>query len=348
MKSALCSVALLLSIAACTSAQTAPAEQAPAQTQDSVVAEVGTRKITLKEVDERWQSMDPGERARVTQLMYQHRRNALEQMVGDLVIEEAAKAANLAVPQYVEQETQKRLQPVTEADVQQFFEANKDRAQGRTLEQLRQPIQEFLVSQRQQQARAQLVDDLTKKGSTVRVLLDPPRHHVDVESTDPVKGPMSAPITIVEYSDYQCPFCARVNPTLDRIMQTYGDKVRIVFKDFPLPNHAEAPKASEAAHCAGEQGKYWELHDRLFANQQALQIPQIKQYAATLALDMNAFNQCLDSGKHASRVEENMKTGEALGVASTPTLYVNGRPVVGAQPFEFFKAIIDEELARIR
>jgi protein-disulfide isomerase len=180
------------------------------------------------------------------------------------------------------------------------------------------------------------------------VLLDPPRQNVDVEATDPVKGPMSAPITIVEYSDYQCPFCARVNPTLDRIIQTYGDKVRIVFKDFPLPNHAEAPKASEAAHCAGEQGKYWELHDRLFANQQALHIPQIKQYAAALELDMNAFNQCLDSGKHASRVAENMKAGEALGVASTPTLYVNGRPVVGAQPFEFFKAIIDEELARIR
>jgi protein-disulfide isomerase len=348
MKSALCSVALLLSIAACTSAQTAPAEQAPAQTQDSVVAEVGTRKITLKEVDERWQSMDPGERARITQLMYQHRRNALEQMVGDLVIEDAAKAANLTVPQYLEQETQKRLQPVTEAEVQQFFDANKDRAQGRTLEQLRQPIQEFLVSQRQQQARAQLVDDLTKKGSTVRVLLDPPRHVVDVEASDPVKGPVSAPITIVEYSDYQCPFCARVNPTLDRIIQTYGDKVKIVFKDFPLPNHAEAPKAAEAAHCAGEQGKYWELHDRLFANQQALQIPQIKQYATALALDMNAFNQCLDSGKHANRVTENMKAGEALGVASTPTLYVNGRPVVGAQPFEFFKAIIDEELARIR
>jgi protein-disulfide isomerase len=348
MKSAFCSAILLLSLAACTSAQTAPAEQAPAQTQDAVVAEVGGRKITLKEVDERWQSMDPGERARVTQLMYQHRRNVLEQMVGDLVIEDAAKAANLTVPQYLEQETKKRLQPVSDADVQQFFDANKERAQGRTLDQLRQPIQEFLVSQRQQQARAQLVDDLTKKGGSVRVLLDPPRQNIDVAATDPVKGPASAPITIVEYSDYQCPFCARVNPTLERIVQAYGDKVKIVFKDFPLPNHLEAPKAAEAAHCAGEQGKYWQLHDRMFANQQALHIPQLKEYATGLELDMNAFNQCLDSGKHAGRVAENMKAGEALGVQSTPTLYVNGRPVVGAQPFEMFKAIIDEELARIR
>ena len=348
MKTVLCGSVLLLLLAGCTSAQTAPAEQASGQTQDAVVAEVSGRKITLKEVDERWQANDPGERARVTQLMYQHRRNVIDQMVGDLVIEEAAKAANLAVPQYLEQQTQKRLLPVTDADILQFYAANKDRAQGRPLEELRQPIQEFLTAQRQQQARAQLVDDLTKKGSAVRVLLDPPRQDVGVADTDPVKGPAAAPITIVEYSDYQCPFCARVNPTLDRIVQTYGDKVRIVFKDFPLPNHQEAPKASEAAHCAGEQGKYWELHDQLFANQQALQIPEIKQYATSLELDMNAFNRCLDSGKHASRVAENMKAGEALGVESTPTLYVNGRPVVGAQPFEFFKAIIDEELARLR
>ena len=155
------------------------------------------------------------------------------------------------------------------------------------------------------------MDELTKKGGTVRVLLDPPRQDIAVEASDPVKGLASAPITIMEYSDYQCPFCARVNPTLDRIMQSYGDKVKIVFKDFPLPNHAEAPKAAEAAHCAGEQGKYWQLHDRLFANQQALQVPQIKQYATALELDMNAFNQCLDSGKHASRVDGKHQGGRS-------------------------------------
>jgi protein-disulfide isomerase len=344
MKAAICSLLIVGSVVACTSAQSA--EQAPPQSPDAVVAEVGGRKITLREVDERWQETDAAERARVTQLMYQHRRNVLEQMMGELLIEEAAKAANMPVPQYVEQETKKRIQPISDAEVQKFFEANKDRAQGRTLEQLRQPIQEFLAGQRQQQARAQLVDELTRKGSGVRVMLDPPRVSVDVAPTDPVKGPANAPITIVEYSDFQCPYCARVNPTLDRIRETYGDKVKIVFKDFPLPNHAEAPKAAEAAHCAGEQGKFWELHDRLFANQQALQLAAIKQQATTLGLDMAAFTQCLDSGKHASRVTENMKSGEALGVSSTPTLYVNGRPVIGAQSFEYFKAVIDEELAR--
>jgi protein-disulfide isomerase len=348
MKAAFCGLLVFAALAGCTSAETAPAEQTVPQTPDAVVAEVGGRKITLKEVDERWQTLDPAERARVTQLLYQHRRNVLEQIVGDMLIETAAKSANTSVPQFVEQEVSKRVQPVTDPDIQQFYEANKDRAQGRPLEQLRQPIQEFLAEQRKQQARAQLVDDLKNKSGAVKVLLDPPRVAVDVAATDPVKGPASAPITIVEYSDFQCPFCARVNPTLDQVRKTYGDKVRIVFKDFPLPNHPQAPKAAEAAHCAGEQGKYWDLHDRMFANQQALQVPQLKEYATALGLDMPAFNQCLDSGKHAGRVAANMKSGEALGVGSTPTLYVNGRPVVGAQPFEFFKAVIDEELARVR
>jgi protein-disulfide isomerase len=349
MKSAGCGVLLLASLlSACTSAETAPAEPQTAQTAETVVAEVGGRKITIKEVDERWQAADPAERARVTQLLYQHRRNVLEEMVGDMLIAEAAKAANLSVPQFVEQEAGKRIQPVTDADIAQFFEANKERAQGRTLDQLRQPIQEFLAGQRKQAARAQLVDDLKTKGGGVKVMLDPPRATVDVVAGDPTKGPANAPITIIEFSDFQCPFCARVNPTLDQVRKVYGDKVRIVFKDFPLPNHAQAPKAAEAAHCAGEQGKYWELHDRMFANQQALQIPQLKEYASGLGLNVDAFNQCLDSGKHSSRVAESMKTGEALGVGSTPTLYVNGRPIVGAQSFDYFKAVIDEELARVR
>jgi protein-disulfide isomerase len=347
MKAALCGL-LMLGAVACTSAQTAPADQVASQPQDAVVGEVGDRKITLKDVDERWQALDPAERARVTQLTYQHRRNVLEQMMGDMLIEEAAKAANMPVAQYVEQEAAKRVQPVTDAEVQQFYETNKERAQGRTLEQLRQPIREFLGGQRQQQARAQLVDDLKKKGSGVRVLLDPPRVNVAVTPGDPFKGAANAPITIVEFSDFQCPYCARVNPTLEQVMKTYGDKVKIVFKDFPLPNHPQAPKAAEAAHCAGEQGKFWELHDKMFANQQALQVPMIKQYATELELDMTAFNQCLDSGTHATRVAENLKSGESLGVGSTPTLYVNGRPVVGAQSFDYFKAVIDEELARIR
>jgi protein-disulfide isomerase len=344
MKSVLLTLVIATAVA-CTSAQTAPAEQAAAQTPDAVVAEVAGRKITLKEVDERWQSLNPTERARVIQLLYQNRRNVLDQIMGDVLIENAAKAANKPVAQYLEEETQKRITEVSDSDVVQFFEANKDSARGRTLEQLREPIRQYLAEQRKQQARAKLTGELSN-GAHVRVTLDPPRQDVAIAASDPVRGPSAAPVTIIEYSDFQCPFCARVNPTLDRIRQTFGDRVRIVFKDFPLPNHPEAPKAAEAAHCAGDQGKFWEMHDRIFANQQSMQVPALKQHAVSLGLDAGAFDQCLESGKHATRIADSQKSGEALGVASTPTLYVNGRPVLGAQSFEYFKIVIDEELAR--
>jgi hypothetical protein len=202
MKSTLCGV-LILTALACADAQSA-ADQAQPQSQDTVVAEVAGRKITLKELDDRWQTMDPGERARVTQLLYQNRRNVLEQMVGDALIDDAAKAANVPALQFMQQEVARRAQPVTDADVQRFFEENKDRAQGRTIDQLRQPIVEFLQSQRQQQARAQLVDELKKKAAgNTRVLLDPPRQTVEIAAADPSMGPASAPVTIVEFSDYQ-------------------------------------------------------------------------------------------------------------------------------------------------
>ena len=336
---------LALVAVGCTSAQSATA-QATSQGPDAVVAEVGGRKITMKEVHDRGQSLNPTERARVIQLLYQNRRNALEQIMADILIENAAKSANQTPAEFVDAESQKRLTPVTDADVQQFFDANRERAQGRTFDELREPIRQFLTGQRKQQIRALIAGELSSKAGGVRVLLEPPREQLNIAATDMVRGPAQAPVTIVEYSDYQCPYCARVNPTLDRVRQTYGDRVKIVFKDFPLPIHPEAPKASEAAYCAGDQGKYWEMHDRLFANQQALQVPALKQHAAALGLDTNAFNQCLDSGKHTARVADNVKSGEKLGISSTPTLYVNGRPVVGAQPFEYFKGVIDEELAK--
>lgn len=131
-----------------------------------------------------------------------------------------------------------------------------------------------------------------------------------------------------------------------KLLATYGNKVRIVYKDFPLPNHAEAFKAAEAAHCAGDQGKYWEMHDAMFVDIRKLQVPALKQTARTLGIDGAAFDQCLDSGTHAASVREDAQEGERIGVNSTPTFYVNGRPLVGAQPFEAFKQVIDEELSR--
>jgi protein-disulfide isomerase len=333
---------------ACSSAEMTPSAQTQTPAQDTVVADVAGRKITLKELDEKWEEIDPGEQARAMQLLYQNRRNVLDQMVGDILIENAAKAAGMSTEQFLEQENAKRIKEPTDADIQQFYEQNKERTQGRSFEQLKGPIGEFLKSQREQQARAQLVDELTKKGSggAVKVTLEPPRRDVAIESHDPARGPATAPITIIEFSDFQCPYCARVTPTLDKLRAAYPDKIRLVFKDFPLPNHTQAPKAAEAAHCAGEENKYWEMHDKLFANPQALDVATLKQHATTLGLDQAKFTQCLDSGKFADAVKADMELGSKLGINSTPTLYVNGRPVIGAQPYDYFVSVIEEELAR--
>lgn len=330
-----------------TSAQT-PASPPASSSSDPVVAEVGGRTITLGEVDAKWQEFDAAERARVTQLLYQNRRNMLDLIIGDVLIEEAARKAGMSVDAYTERELGKRARAVSDPDIQAFYEENKERTQGRTLQELRGPITDFLGSQRKQQARAQLVDELSNASGKVRVTLEPPRTAVEVAEDDPAHGAQNAPVTIVEFSDYQCPFCARVTPTMAKVMETYGGKVRRVFKDFPLPNHPLAPKAAEAARCAGDQGKYWEMHDRLFANQGALEVTDLKQTAGSLGLKQADFDQCLDSGKWTAKVQADLAQGEKLGVNSTPTVYVNGRPLIGAQPFEQFKQVIDEELARSR
>jgi protein-disulfide isomerase len=334
--------------AACAEEPTASA-QAPAApaNPDQIVAEVAGKPITLKDVDAKWEEFDAAERARIIQATYQNRRNMIDVLVGDRLIADAAKAAGQSVDAYVAAESAKRMPAVTEQEIVEFYEQNKDRAQGRTLDQLRGEIKPFLELRRVRMARAKLVEDLkTKSGANVKVMLDPPRYTVPTSTEDPVRGNPAAPVTIVEFSDYQCPFCARVNPTLAKIRETYGDRVKIVFKDYPLPNHPQAPKAAEAARCAGEQKKYWEMHDAMFANQRALDVPALKQTARAIGLDGASFDQCLDSGKWADTVSAGSELGGKMGVNSTPTLYINGRAVIGAMPFENFKSIIDEELSR--
>jgi protein-disulfide isomerase len=134
---------------------------------------------------------------------------------------------------------------------------------------------------------------------------------------------------------------------VNRVRETYGDRVRVIFRNFPLQIHAEAQKAAEAAACAGEQGKFWEMHDRLFANQSKLQVAELKGHATALGLDAEAFNQCLDSGKHASELQRDVEQGADYGVTGTPAFFINGRPLVGAQPFENFAQLIDDELERV-
>jgi len=177
---------------------------APPANPEQVVAEIAGRPITLKELDAKWEEFDAAERARVVQTLYQNRRNILDQMVGEVLIENAAKAAGQSVNTFVEQDGAKRLPVVSEADVARFYEENKDRAQGRTLDQLRGEIQPFLEERRRLQARAILVEELkAKNAATLKVMLEPPRYTVAVLDHDPIRGEATAPVTLVEFSDYQ-------------------------------------------------------------------------------------------------------------------------------------------------
>lgn len=349
-KSMFACVALTAALSACANAQSAaPPPQAPAAgtgDQNQVVATVGDKTFTLKDVETRWQTDDPGERARVTQLLYQHRRQSVDQLVGDYLIEQAAKKAGTTRDKYLEAELTKRRGAITDADIQKVFDDNRDRVGASTVADLKDSITTFITRNRDQQNLAVMVGELKAAGPAVSIALDPPRYDVTIADHDPMRGPKDAPVTIVEFSEYQCPFCARVTPTLKALEQKYGDKIRIVYKDYPLQNHLQAPKAAEAAHCAGDQGKYWQLHDRMFANQSLLQVPDLKKHAAAVGLDQAVFDQCLDGGKHAARVQDGVTYGNTLGVSSTPTLYINGRVVTGAQPQPLFESIIDEELAR--
>jgi protein-disulfide isomerase len=162
----------------------------------------------------------------------------------------------------------------------------------------------------------------------------------------PVKGPKNAPVTIVAFSDFECPFCGRVNPTLKQIEDTYKGKVKIAFKHQPLSFHANAKPAAMASMAAHEQGKFWEYHDKLFANQRALDRASLERYAQELGLNMAKFKAALDSNKFEAQVTADSQEGMRLGANGTPTFFINGRQIVGAVPFDSFKSIIDDELSK--
>ncbi|MCB9527313.1 MAG: thioredoxin domain-containing protein [Myxococcales bacterium] len=169
---------------------------------------------------------------------------------------------------------------------------------------------------------------------------------VKVNPNDAVKGPANAKITIVEFSEFQCPFCKRVGPTIDQIMKEYAGKVRIVFKHNPLSFHKDAPLASQAALAAGKQGKFWEMHDMLFENQRALQPADIEKYAQEIGLNMTKFKADLESDEIKKQIAADQALANEVGARGTPTFFINGRKLRGAQPFEQFKQVIDEELKK--
>ena len=165
---------------------------------------------------------------------------------------------------------------------------------------------------------------------------------------DAIRGNSYAPVTIISFSDYECDYCADAEVTIQYVLSTYPEQVSFVFRDFPIETYINSQKAAEAAECAGEQGKYWEMHDTLFKNQNALDISSLKQYAADLGLNTTAFNNCLDNGSMTQEVYADRSDGLKAGVNGVPTFFINGKKLVGAAPLESFQTAIEEELAKVR
>lgn len=275
--------------------------------------------------------------------LYDARRRAAEEVIGNILLEREAKRRGITLEQLLVAEVYSKVGQIPPQEIKDFYTANQARIQ-QPLEKVAPEIERYLKNQRAASWRASLVNEL-KKGSKIAFLIEPLRVRVSV--TGPSKGPASTPVTIVEFSDFQCPFCARAVPVLKQVSDTYGDQVRIVYRDFPLDTiHPQARKAAEAARCADEQGKFWEYHDKLFANQQALGVEGLNKYAEELGLDRKAFAACLTSSKVREAVERDVQDGQKAGVRGTPTFFVNGRPFAGVPSFDAIRSVIDEELQR--
>lgn len=318
----------------------ASTELDPAQ----VVATIGGKDIDAEELDKLLADQLKEAASEYSNAVYTLRRESLEQIVAERLIGLAAEEKGLSAEDYFEQEVINQVPPVSDEEMQEIYETQVKPRYNLPFEavapQLRMQIQQEAMANKGRE----LVDELRKKYGVKISLPAPQAEKVDVAATGPSRGPESAPVTIVIFSDFECPFCSRANPSLDQVVEQYGDQVRLVFRHFPLSFHPHAEKAAEASLCADDQGKFWEMHDLLFARQKNLEDEDLKDYAEELGLDTEAFDNCLDSGAKSEQVAKDFADGQEAGVRGTPAFFINGRFLSGAQPFEQFKQLIDAEL----
>jgi protein-disulfide isomerase len=322
----------------CAFALTLMASVSIAADSGQVVATVGNHKITEKELDAKIKPQLAAMESQVYELKVQ----AIKSMADDYVLEQAAKKENLTPEAYLKKHLAGK--PVTETDAKLFYDQHKEIQQRYPkYDEIKDRLTQALEAQRYEQERAALIDQL-RKDHPVTVMLTAPRIQVKTAG-HPEIGSKDAPVTIVEFSDFQCPFCGRAEPTLKQVREKYGDKVRLIYLDFPLGIHDHAIDAASAGRCAGEQGKFWQFHDAMFADQSKLTPADLKADAKKLGLDTAKFDDCLDKGKYKAAIEADLTQGKDLGIDGTPAFFINGRPLTGAQPFDKFQTTIDEELS---
>jgi protein-disulfide isomerase len=284
---------------------------------------------------------------KIQEQIHSLKRQRVEALIDERLLAKEAAARGISVPELLEAEVRSKAASVTEDEIETFYQFNKDRLQPEDAE-IRPKIRVYLQNQRLTQRRQELLESLRKNASVTILLKPPPVLRVPIDTrAGPFKGPENAPVTIVEFSDFHCAFCKKALPTLAQLEARYSGRIRLVFRDFPIDRlHPGARIAHEAARCADDQGKFWPYHDKLFATAPKASFDDLTEYARALGLEVSAFQSCLQSGTHRAAVDRDIEQGNRAGVSGTPAFFINGRLIAGAQSFEAFARVIDEELAR--
>ncbi len=277
---------------------------------------------------------------------YDNKRRKLDELIETRLLAQEAARRSLSLDALLEAEVNSKIPAVTDDEVHTFYEANKKDLQGDEPG-LREEIREHLRSRKVNAQRKIFVDSLRQQAAVTIQLELPPFYRASVSTEDaPARGPAAAPVTIVKFEDFHCPFCRRAHATLQTLQTRYGDKLRIIHKDMPLEGlHPGATRSHVAARCAGEEGKFWEYQDKLYEIPPKPTPEKLKGVAQELGLDAAAFDTCLAAGKYDAAIEKDFTEGEALGVTGTPAFFINGRPLRGAQPVENFVRVIEQELS---
>jgi protein-disulfide isomerase len=270
---------------------------------------------------------------------YQAQRKALDDLIEQHLLEQEAKRQGISVDQLMKQEIESKVKDPTEDQVAVYYEGIDSKE---PYDKVRDKIVDHIRDLRRSKLRAAYLESLRLK-STVVVELAPPTASIQSSNEAGSAGVSNAPVQVVEFADYQCPYCQKVNPDLNKLIQEYAGKVSVIYKDFPLPMHPNAEKAAEAARCAGEQGKFWEYHNLLFSEKK-LDSVGLKQQATTLKLNEDKFDQCLDSGRQAANVDKDRDEGMKLGLSGTPSFFVNGHFFSGAVDYATLRQMVDQQL----
>lgn len=309
----------------------------------TIVAETDGITITLDELDRR-----AADRILpLRQQEYEARRQALDAVLAEKLFAREAAKRGISLDELIKTEVDGKSESPRAGEIEAIYEQNRGRVGGRSLEQVRPEIERMILDRNRGQRRQAFGKELVDKVN-LRIRLDPPRFEVNLPASAPVRGPENAPVTIIEFADFQCPYCKRAEQTLEEVLGRYPGKVRFVHGDLPIDGHPGAFPASRAARCAGDQGKFWEYRRDLLVKQSDFAEADLKARAETLGLDKASFATCLASGRHDVAIREALAEATKLGVTSTPTFFVNGRMILGARPADAFHEVIGEELAGTR